>query len=72
MTSEQQVELLRFALAAIWTEMERVRDYDNHTGNAQTIAEEALEATKDAAKAKVPNDTIGYESWVEFKSKLLS
>lgn len=56
------VKLLRFALAAIWTELEK--DAPN-LGDCQLIANEALAMTLDEANGKVPSDSTGLESWRE-------
>ena len=60
------INLLRFALAAIWTEAEEDNPNIEHI---QQIVDEALEMTKEVERGKVPSLSRGLESWIEFKER---
>jgi len=64
MTEKQAIDLLRHALAAVWTAVEY--EHENFAADAWQIAEEALHITKEWATGKVPSDTTGLESWKEY------
>jgi hypothetical protein len=67
MSEEKAIDVLRFALAAIWTEGEK--DSPNLEDIA-IIAGEALKFTYVfASPGKVPSNETGLESWVEFKQR---
>jgi hypothetical protein len=63
MEERKTIELLRTALAAIWTECEKDQPNIEHV---QIIATEAIDATIMFAKAKVPSNDDGIDSWRRF------
>lgn len=66
MTEDRAIDVLRFALAAIWTECEK--DQPN-IEDVQKIADEALGLTKSFANGKNLSNETGLESWEEFKTR---
>lgn len=62
------IDLLRMALAGIWTELEK----DNpNLEDCQTIASEALLLTIEHASGKILSGSTGLESWEEAKERFL-
>ncbi len=68
MNASEAVQMLRHAVAAIWTELESDAGSPE---SAQTIADEALELTAQFAPAgkDLTNQEIGIESWRQFRAK---
>lgn len=65
MESKERISIatLRWALACIWTELEK--DEPNVYG-CQDIANQALELSKEYAKPKdLTNDLNGVEAWID-------
>ena len=68
MDTDKTIKLLRFALAAVWTECERDQPENSIISNCQIICDEALKITIEHAKAKTFGgiDGTGLESWREY------
>lgn len=65
---EKTIAMLRFALASIWTELERD---DPDVYGCQGIADDALNmSVQYAPKGKVPSNLIGVEGWNEKKTTI--
>ena len=62
----ESVRLLRFALAAIWTELERENP---SLEDCQRIADEALDLTVVYCGSRGVSDEVGLESWLEYLEK---
>lgn len=72
MDDKETISLLRFALAAIWTQLEYADLSKDGTYEAQFIANEALQITLDSANPgkDLSDDSIGIESWNKRCQKL--
>ena len=63
----QEYQALRFALAAIWTELEKDNPSEE---DMRQIANEALELTKHHERPKdLTLDGTGLESWKQYREK---
>lgn len=60
---KEPIDVLRYALAAVWTELEN--DQPN-IEDCRTIINEAMGMTNTWCKGKVPRNETGLESWREF------
>ncbi len=68
MDRARAIQTLRFALASIWTELEKDQP---SLEDCQRIADDALDLTKSHAEAKsLTSQGTGLEGWLEYKQAL--
>jgi hypothetical protein len=72
MDDKATISLLRFALAAIWTQLEHEYNYHDEYDNIQFIASEALSITIENANPgkDLTDDSTGIDSWNKHCKKL--
>lgn len=67
---DKDIALLRYALASILTELDREKTDEEMMEDVATIAQEALDSTKQYRKGKdLTLDGIGIEGWRDYLAR---